>query len=87
MLLGPPGTVFLVGVGAKKKVFELYSSRVTSLVLVVYLYLAYLILSRGGVGWLENPISKKALSPTWTWTKGLSKVEAPIHFQPVKSEV
>ena len=49
-MLGPPGTVFLVGVGVKI-VFELYSSRLTSLVLVVYLYLAYLILSRGwGVG-------------------------------------
>ena len=61
-LLGPPGTVFLVGVGVKN-VFELYSSRLTSLILVVYLYLAYLILSRGW-GWMvgksdskENPKS------------------------------
>ena len=49
MLLGPPGTVVSFWVGAKN-IFELYSSRLTPLVLVVYLYLAYLILSRGGGG-------------------------------------
>ena len=65
MLLGPPETVFSVGVGLKN-VFELYLSRLTPLVLVVYLYLAYLILFWGwGLGgWVvgksdfkENPKS------------------------------
>ena len=52
--------MFLVGVGVKN-VFELYSSRLTSLILVVYLYLAYLILSQGWVVEIsdskENPKS------------------------------
>ena len=67
MLLGPPRTLFLVGIGVKN-VFELYSSRLTSLVLVVYLYLAYLILSRGWGVVGKSDFKEKTLSPTWTWT-------------------
>ena len=39
-----------VGVGFKN-IVELYSSRLTTFVLVVQLNLAYFILSRGGWGW------------------------------------
>ena len=53
-----------------KKFLELYSSRLTTFVLVVYLYIAYLILSSGwGCGVVEmlaarNMILKETLSLT-----------------------
>ena len=56
--------MFLAGFGLKN-VFELHSSRLTPLLLVVYLYHAYLILSRGWVvgkaDFKENPMSNPDL--------------------------
>ena len=35
------------------------------------------------LGWLDNLILKKTLSPTWTWTNGLSKLKITGKYLPI----